>query len=489
MSTEKTYNGKDLLAMGCQHGPVVGKILEIVNATPHTEAQVKALIEAHAPPPVLPLHDTAAPCQFNLTANNEMEQSNLDAVEATMKAVLKTPCVVEGAVMPDACPAGPIGTIPVGGVVATQDAIIPGMHSADICCSLMATVFDNASPQDVLNAAHKSTHFGPGGREIARAVAMPATLAEQVDSLQYPGLRDIARYHLGTQGDGNHFVFVGTLESSGKTVLVTHHGSRGFGARLFKHGKQIAERFRKQLSPDTLPQNAWIPFDTDEGKHYWHALQVVREWTKHNHESLHELTVKAANADVAHRFWNEHNFVFREETDNGSIFWHAKGATPIHNEFMPDTSGVQIVPLNMSEPVLFVQGERNARNRGFAPHGAGRNMSRTKHKKRMAGRSDEEIFKAETENLDVRFYSGNIDISELPSAYKNARSVVADMDQYQLANVVDRVLPFGSIMAGNWQRDVSWKQLRANKRNAKKQAKRRERRNARQNLDPFDDEG
>jgi len=42
-------------------------------------------------------------------------------------------------------------------------------------------------------------------------------------------------------------------------------------------------------------------------------------------------------------------------------------------------------------------------------------------------------------------------------------------------------------MAGDWQRGVSWKELRANKRNAKKQGKRRERRNAKQNLDPFDD--
>ena len=160
-------------------------------------------------------------------------------------------------------------------------------------------------------------------------------------------------------------------------------------------------------------------FNSDEGRDYWNALQLVREWTRYNHNALHELTTVTSGADVAHRFWNEHNFVFREETDNGNVFWHAKGATPIHDDFMPDSDGVQIVPLNMAEPVLFVKGERNAANRGFAPHGAGRNMSRTKHKKRMAARTNEEIFATETAGLDVRFYSGNIDISELPSAYKN----------------------------------------------------------------------
>jgi len=487
MNSDNKYTGQDLLSMGCQSGPVIGKLLEIVNATPHTKAEVEALIEVHAPPPTVGLHQTPAPCQYNITPTNELEEANVAAVKATMDVVLRTPCVLEGAVMPDACPAGPVGTIPVGGVIATQDAIIPGMHSADICCSLMATVFDNASPKDVLDAAHKATHFGPGGREPARAIDLPESLAQKVDKLEYPGLRDVARKHMGTQGDGNHFVYVGALESTGKTVLVTHHGSRGFGARLYKQGRQIAERFRKQLSPDTLPQNAWIPFNTDEGQAYWHALQVVREWTKHNHESLHELSASKADAEVSHRFWNEHNFVFREETDSGNVFWHAKGATPIHNSFMPDTDGVQIVPLNMAEPVLFIRGERNASNRGFAPHGAGRNMSRTKHKKLMADRTNDDIFNTETRGLDVRFYSGNIDISELPGAYKNADSVVKDMQVYNLANVVDRVMPYGSIMAGDWQRGVSWKEMRANKRNAKKEATRRERRNAKQGLDPFND--
>ena len=49
------------------------------------------------------------------------------------------------------------------------------------------------------------------------------------------------------------------------------------------------------------------------------------------------------------------------------------------------------------------------------------------------------------------------------------------MQVYNLANVVDRVMPYGSIVAGDWQRCVSWKEMRANMRNAKKEATRRER--------------
>ncbi len=484
----KKYTGQDLMDLGCEQGPVVGELLSEINAASYTREEIIALIRQRSPAPLLPLLAETAPCQYNITANDEIEAENVEAVKATMAKVLRTPCVVEGAVMPDACPAGPPGTIPVGGVVAARDAIIPGMHSADICCSLMATVFDDAKPLDVLNAAHKATHFGPGGREQYRALQLPESLAEKVDELTYPGLRDIARFHLGTQGDGNHFVFVGTRETDGRTVLVTHHGSRGLGARLYKAGVKIAQRFRKQLSPETYKANAWIPFDTEEGRQYWQALQVVREWTHCNHEKLHDLTVESTAATPRDRLWNEHNFVFREQTDNGNLFWHAKGATPIHNDFLPDTAGVQIVPLNMAEPVLFVKGQRNASNRGFAPHGAGRNMSRTRHKKRMAERSINDIFQQETAGLDVRFYSGNTDISELPSAYKNADSVVQDMQAYNLAEVVDRVLPFGSIMAGDWQNGISWKELRVEKRAAKHRDKRYARRTARQQLNLRDAE-
>jgi len=274
---------------------------------------------------------------------------------------------------------------------------------------------------------------------------------------------------MGTQGDGNHFLYVGTLESTGQTVMVTHHGSRGFGARLYKEGLKLATSWRNKLSPTTKNANAWIPFDTEDGQQYWNALQVVRNWTLHNHTCLHDLALEGVSGTVNDRFWNEHNFVFREETEGSNVFWHAKGATPIHNDFMPDTNGTQIVPLNMAEPVLFVKGKRNKTNRGFAPHGAGRNMSRTQHKKRMAGRTDAQILKAETDGLDVRFYTGVTDVSELPNAYKNAESVVADMKKFGLADVVDRVMPYGSIMAGDGGRNAPWRKKQKRRAEQKKQ--------------------
>jgi RNA-splicing ligase RtcB len=153
------------------------------------------------------------------------------------------------------------------------------------------------------------------------------------------------------------------------------------------------------------------------------------------------------------RYWNEHNFVFKD----GDLFYHAKGATPLDDKFMPDITGPRLIPLNMSEPVLIVQGKTNARNLGFAPHGAGRNFSRTQHKKSLAHKTIEEVFAEETQGLDIRFFSKEIDISELPTAYKSAKNVRAQIEEYGLCEVLDEVMPYGCIMAGDVQKNAPWK--------------------------------
>jgi len=145
------------------------------------------------------------------------------------------------------------------------------------------------------------------------------------------------------------------------------------------------------------------------------------------------------------------------------MFYHAKGATPVDVDFLPDTDGVQIVPLNMAEPILLIRGGTNAHNLGFAPHGAGRNMSRSAHKRMKGDQTDEAIFAAETADIDARFYCDRIDISELPSAYKPAATVRAQMEQFDLAEVVDEITPYGAIMAGDWEFDAPWRVKARNK--------------------------
>lgn len=459
--------GKDIKEMGFPPGKWYRAAIDHINDEQLNSDQIADYLEQFRLPEPQPLFENPVSYSFNLRAENEQEDDNVAKVKATMDQVMRTPTVVSGAVMPDACPAGPVGTIPVGGVVAARNAIHPGMHSADICCSVMLTDLGNADPKAVLDAAHESTHFGPGGRPRGHQLRMPEDLKKEFQEnyfLQDQKMISIAQEHLGTQGDGNHFLFVGTSKLTGNTMLITHHGSRGPGARLYSKGMATAARFKEHLSKETLKQNAWIPFDTEEGQDYWNALQTIRKWTKLNHEVIHNMVIEATHAQVENRYWNEHNFVFKD----GDLFYHAKGATPLDAKFMPDITGPRLVPLNMSEPVLIVAGGTTDTNLGFAPHGAGRNMSRSQHKRELAHQDDYAIFKDETKGLDVRFYSKEIDISELPSAYKNADAVRAQMDEFKLCEVLDEVMPYGCIMAGDWQKNAPWRKKRDKKRNSRR---------------------
>lgn len=449
-------NGKDLLDLGFKSGKWFKEALEHINIHALEGDAMLTYLRAVGPPPELPLLAAPVPFFENISADTTVEQQNIDYVRLSMQQLMHTPTVVTGAVMPDACPAGPVGTIPVGGVVVARNAIHPGMHSADICCSVMLTNLGNVDPKTVLDVAQQVTHFGPGGRTPERQYALPAELLAEFQAnpfLDSEKSLALAQEHLGTQGDGNHFLYVGKLRSTGETVLVTHHGSRGVGAMLYKNGMRVAERFRQQLSLATAPANAWLPANSPEGESYWSALQTVRRWTKLNHLCLHDDIVQRLHATVRQRYWNEHNFVFRA----GDLYYHAKGATPLDPQFMPDITGPRIIPLNMAQPILIVEGETTANNLGFAPHGAGRNLSRTRHKYSKADKTKEEWFAEETQGIDARFFFNEIDISELPSAYKNAEEVKRQITEFKLARTVDEVLPYGCIMAGDWEVNAPWR--------------------------------
>lgn len=467
--------GKTLVAWGHAPGPWFTAAIAAANAAAACgagEADLRALVAARAPPPApapraLQPADSV-PFHRAIEAVTEEDRANVAAVEHSVRLLLRTPTVTGAAIMPDACPAGPPGTIPVGGIARTRGAIHPGMHSEDICCSVAITVLDRARPAEVLDAAMRITHFGAGGRDRASEIPVPRDILARFEGNRFLArMPALARSHFATQGDGNHFFFVGTLRSSGRTAIVTHHGSRGPGAMLYKEGMAVAEWFRQALSPETQKQNAWIPSESPEGEAYWEALQIIRLWTKAGHFALHDRVGEAVSDKATDRFWNEHNFVFRR----GDDFLHGKGATPAWGDYADDAVGEVLIPLNMSEPVLIARGADNPAALGFCPHGAGRNRSRTAHLRQQAGRTVPEIMAAETRGLDIRFFSGTPDISELPSAYKPAREVVRQIREFGLAEITDYVDPFGCIMAGD--QGPGFRDFAARKRAARAAARRK----------------
>ena len=268
-----------------------------------------------------------------------------------MNALLRTPILSAGVILPDACPVSPQeAVIPVGAAVVAENAIIPSAHSADICCSMWATFYEKrSSVASELDDLTSVTNFGPIPRAYEDAVP-DDVLGEDVWGNPFlKGLENRARMHMADQGDGNHFAYIGEMEitsaflavlrltghtelaenlapSVSKTlrVLVTHHGSRSIGAHLYKRGQNAAEKHTAKVAEGIPKASAWLDANSDTGKDYWDALQYISRWTKANHRAIHRRFLEKIGGTGVAELGNEHNFVWKR----GDHFYHGKGATP-----------------------------------------------------------------------------------------------------------------------------------------------------------------
>jgi tRNA-splicing ligase RtcB (3'-phosphate/5'-hydroxy nucleic acid ligase) len=478
-------NGNHLITAGFTPGPTFQSMLlraGELEAAGIPETQIFEMLreEFPPPPPKIRMRETALPCREAIVATTAEETVNLVNVRARMEELLKCPVVLAGAIMPDACPAGSApATIPVGGAIVTRNAIIPSAHSADICCSMYASFYESDTPvAQELDRLLTATRFGPGGHHKENWLHHTVNDEPVWDNPFLQGLQDYARKHMGDQGDGNHFAYIGEtrfsttmlnlLEKTGHIglakqfkanhtyrVLVTHHGSRGLGAQLYKRGQATALRQTEKIAEDVPPAAAWIDAESKEGQDYWAALQYIGRWTKTNHTVIHQRFLEKIDTEPTAAFGNEHNYVWQR----GCEFYHGKGATPawLDKEGRPQ---IGLIPMNMASQILMVLGTNNTDFLGFAPHGAGRNLSRTALKNKIGGAEAEaQVLADSTKGIDVRWYSGHADISESPVAYKDAETVKTQIQKFDLAEVICEIQPLGCIMAGQFP-EAPWETTR-----------------------------
>ena len=126
------------------------------------------------PPPKAVMREKPIAFSEAIIPNTKEEKANVVAVRKKMSELLKTPVIWRGAIMPDACPRDGPAVIPVGGAVAVENAIIPSAHSADVCCSMFATFYEErSSVGKEMDALVTSTRFGQGHRHLDDLVYDP----------------------------------------------------------------------------------------------------------------------------------------------------------------------------------------------------------------------------------------------------------------------------------------------------------------------------
>ena len=212
---KEIINGNTLMELGFKSGKWFKDAISYANDNSLSGEELMSYLNTVCPAPYIEPFDIPLNYTKNIIAETEAESDNVNHVFSTMDVLMKTPTIVKGCVMPDACPTGEAGQIPVGGVVVTRNAIHPSMHSADICCSVMMSNLGNIDPKKVLDTAFSITHFGGGGR--SDLFDFPKELEEKIKSNRFLNTEKsllLAKTHLGTCGDGNHFLFLGKSKNT-----------------------------------------------------------------------------------------------------------------------------------------------------------------------------------------------------------------------------------------------------------------------------------
>lgn len=341
-----------------------------------------------------------------------------------METAMKLPISVKGALMADAH----VGYgLPIGGVLAAYNAVIPYGVGMDIGCRMCLSVFPfspkkiDGERDRIKNILMSETRFGLAEFKDEQ----DHEILERKEFQEIKFLKSLQKKfasQLGTSGHGNHFVDVGFvkiqefseqigLQPGEYFAVLSHSGSRNFGSEVCKQYTHIAKD-KLDLSGE-VARLAWLDLDSEEGQEYWAAMNLAGDYSHANHRIIHRRLAKAFGEKPLAIIENHHNFAWKETLDTGEeIIIHRKGATPAA------AGDVGIIPGTMASPAFIVVGKGNDEALNSASHGAGRLMSRNAAKQTFT----ESQMKKYLMEQGVELIGGGVD--ESPFAYKNIFEVM-----------------------------------------------------------------
>jgi len=364
-----------------------------------------------------------------------------DEAMAQMDNAMRLPVSVAGALMPDAH----VGYgLPIGGVLATDNAVIPFAVGVDIACRMRLSVYE-VSPHLMgqkkalfENALWEQTAFGMGAQWKGSRRADHAVLDDPAWNATrlLKTLQDNAARQLGTSGTGNHFVEWGVfnlheplpgLRPGEYLALLSHSGSRSVGFKIADRYSKLAMELHPNLDK-SVRHLAWLSLDSEEGQEYWLSMELAGRFASANHYVIHHRLAEAIGLKEAAVVENHHNFAWSEQLPDGrTVIVHRKGATPA------GTGILGVIPGSMGDAGYVVRGRGASESITSASHGAGRLMSR-----KAALNSISKIARdAYLKERGVTLLGGGLD--ESPQAYKPIDSVIAA--QHDLVDILGKFAP------------------------------------------------
>ena len=334
--------------------------------------------------------------------------------------------------------------MPIGGVIAAEDVLIPNAVGVDIGCG-MAYTETGVRAEELKNIMTGNGNLvqamiGDIMRNVPVGFAhhknpMPSCVLDRaLDEMdkyetdgELLGQLDAGYFQIGTLGGGNHFIEL-QEDEEGYLAVMIHSGSRHFGKSVCDYfhqkARELNQKWYSQV-PDSF-RLAFLPADSPEGRQYQNWMQLSMDFAAENREKM-MLTVKAIlekwigkYTDLTLNFSGEinchHNYAALENHRGKEVWVHRKGAVEAKN------GQRAVIPGAMGSYSYVVMGLGNEESFCSSSHGAGRRYSR---KGAMAAfRCEEVILDLERQGV-VLGKKGKADVAEESRfAYKDIEEVM-----------------------------------------------------------------
>ncbi len=338
--------------------------------------------------------------------------------------------------------------MPIGGVMATKDVIIPNAVGVDIGCGMCAVKTplksDNLSVdllKKIIGQIRQTIPVGFKKHKIPKkeiSKTKNKIVSQELNS---------AKYQLGTLGGGNHFI---EFQKDGKKNIwiMIHSGSRNLGFKVAKYYNEIAKDLSSKNSVK-IPVEwdlAFLYLDSKEGKDYLDEMNYCVNFACENRKLMADLVIgvfidvlKKENVKLLKKDFGKiidvaHNYARVEKHFGERVVVHRKGATSAKK------GELGIIPGSQGSASYIVNGKGNEESFMSCSHGAGRKMSRKGAQENL--KLEEEKKKLEDLGI-VHGIRNKRDLDEAAGAYKNIEEVMEN--QKDLIEVVEKLVPIGVI--------------------------------------------
>lgn len=331
--------------------------------------------------------------------------------------------------------------MPIGGVLATEDAIIPNAVGVDIGCGMHAvrTSLKDLPRNTLETVASKIRSRIPLGFEHQK---QPRSWEGFKEAPDLPIVRqelDSARHQLGTLGGGNHFIEL-QKDHTGHLWIMVHSGSRNFGLKIAEEYHRKAKNYCSEHKLDLPDSNlAYLPVDSRLGREYLEGMNFALRFARENRRQIMEdilaiLEETVGSFEVTDRIDIHHNYAAPEKHYGKEVIVHRKGATAAFKSLRG------IIPGSQGSPSYIVEGKDNPLSFKSCSHGAGRRLGRNEARKKLD--LAEEVRRLESLGV-IHAVRKPKDLDEASGAYKDIQKV---MDaQRDLVDIILELQPLAVV--------------------------------------------